>query len=147
MNTEREYEIGDEIETTVAFEYYHPEDDRYCVVITDFGDGCHPRYEGRVETGGCAADFSCHVGDDLEAMKTECMDLLNGFIELDLAEEEFNELEYRGYTLLVGDKLPIINIVNSEGWVKEAFFIENATTEELFEAGKEFLDEKLAQEK
>ena len=55
-------------------------------------------------------------------------------------EELYESEEYEGYTLLVSDELPVVNILNSEGVLIEAIFRENASTEALFLVGQEYVN-------
>lgn len=59
---------------------------------------------------------------------------------MDLSEEVYVEQEYKGYTLLVGDKMPIVTILDSEDSIVEAMFRENTSTEGLLLAGKDYID-------
>lgn len=135
---EEEYELP---EPVIVYEYKHPENEEYRLEITDFGEDLSPRYEAWVFTGsGIGGDTACFQDDEFEYIKNEATEYLQGFIEMDLSEEVYVEQEYKGYTLLVGDKMPIVTILDSEDSIVEAMFRENTSTEELFLAGKEYID-------
>lgn len=133
-----------EFNPVVVYEYKHPDNEEYRLEITDMGEDLSPRYEAWVFTGsGIGGDTACFRDDEFEYIKNEATEYLQGFIELDLSEETYEESEYLGYTLLVSSKLPIVNILNSDGEIVEAMFQENNSTEDLFLIGQEYIDNLL----
>lgn len=133
-----------EFNPVVVYEYKHPDNEEYRLEITDMGEDLSPRYEAWVFTGsGIGGDTACFQDDEFEYIKNEATEYLQGFIELDLSEETYEESEYLGYTLLVSSKLPIVNILNSDGEIVEAMFRENNSTEDLFLIGQEYIDNLL----
>lgn len=130
-----------EFNPVVVYEYKHPDNEEYRLEITDHGEYLSPRYEAWVFTGsGVGGDTTCLQEDDYNSIKQEATELLDSFIEMDLAEELYESEEYEGYTLLVSDKLPVVNILNNEGVLIEAIFRENASTEDLFLVGQEYVN-------
>ena len=133
-----------EFNPVVVYEYKHPENKEYRLEITDFGEDLSPRYEAWVFTGsGIGGDTTCFQGDNYDNIKQEATEVLDSFIEVDLAEETYEEEEYLGYTLLVSNKLSIVNILNSDGKLIEAIFKEDTSTDGLFLAGQENIDNLL----
>lgn len=133
-----------EFNPVVVYEYKHTDNEEYRLEITDMGEDLSPRYEAWVFTGsGIGADTTCFQDDDYDNIKQEATELLDSFIEMDLSEETFDEEEYIGYTLAVSNKLPVVNILNSDGKLIEAMFLENKSTDQLFLAGQEYIDNLL----
>lgn len=130
-----------EFNPVVVYEWHHPDNEDYRLEITDFGEDLSPRYEAWVFTGsGIGGDTACFQEDNFESIKKEATEYLQGFIEMDLSEETYEEEEYLGYTMLVGDKLPIVNILDNAGNLIEAMFRENASVEDLFTVGREYIN-------
>lgn len=130
-----------EFNPVVVYEYKHPDNEEYRLEITDMGEDLSPRYEAWVFTGsGIGADTACFQDDEFEYIKNEATEYLQGFIEMDLSEEVYVEQKYKGYILLVGDKIPIITILDNEDNIVESMFRENTSTEDLFLVGQEYID-------
>lgn len=130
-----------EFNPVVVYEYKYPDNEEYRLEITDMGEDLSPRYEAWVFTGsGIGGDTACFQDDEFEYIKNEATEYLQSFIEMDLSEEVYVEQEYKGYTLLVDDKMPIITILDSEDNIVEAMFREKTSTEDLFLVGQEYID-------
>jgi hypothetical protein len=131
----------------VVYEYAHPDNKDYRLEITDFGEDLSPRYEAWIFTGsGIGSDTTCLQEDDYSVIKQEATEILDSFIERDLTDESYESEEYEGYTLLVSDKLPVVNILNCDGVLIEAMFKENNSTEDLFLVGKNYVDSLINKE-
>ena len=137
-----------EMDCRVVEEYYYPDDKDYNYIIRQYGlDGEWFEYEAEVNSGsGIGADYQVFMSDDLDEVRNEAKDWLDTLIEIDFTEESYESEEYEGYTLLVSDKLPVVNILNSDGVLIDAMFKENNSTEDLFLVGQNYVDSLINKE-